>query len=84
MVFLRYLLPFAADLIEVQVEAIAGVALCGICCVLMIVSNSFSCSKMDTTLAVTICSCIAGKAIRVFHRTEIGLIRTKWIDFHRP
>nr|XP_022302211.1 uncharacterized protein LOC111110133 [Crassostrea virginica]XP_022302212.1 uncharacterized protein LOC111110133 [Crassostrea virginica] len=48
-----------SDLIEVQVEAIAGVALCGICCVLMIVSNSFSCSKMDTTLAVTICSCIA-------------------------
>ncbi|XP_078339554.1 uncharacterized protein LOC144627210 [Crassostrea virginica] len=56
--FQKYLCTMP-EFIELQLEAIAGVILCGICCILMISSNSCSRFKRETTLAVVICSLIA-------------------------
>eukprot|EP00516_Mucochytrium_quahogii_P006709 CAMPEP_0203760106 /NCGR_PEP_ID=MMETSP0098-20131031/13482_1 /ASSEMBLY_ACC=CAM_ASM_000208 /TAXON_ID=96639 /ORGANISM=" , Strain NY0313808BC1" /LENGTH=158 /DNA_ID=CAMNT_0050653559 /DNA_START=347 /DNA_END=823 /DNA_ORIENTATION=+ len=67
------------ELIELQLEAIAGVILCGICCILMISSNSCSGSRRETTLAVVICSFLAvvSESILVMRMTHANVEASK-------
>nr|XP_022299403.1 uncharacterized protein LOC111108120 isoform X2 [Crassostrea virginica]XP_022299404.1 uncharacterized protein LOC111108120 isoform X2 [Crassostrea virginica] len=78
----RVNLSIMPEFIELQLEAIAGVILCGICFILMISSSSCSCSKRATTLAVVIGSFIAvvSESILVIRMVDANVKASKILN----